>query len=60
MDINNVSVQEMEQFVARFSANASKAKQATSRAKQIEKIQLDEIGDQIGFFDCVCLRSDDH
>ena len=36
-------ISELQQFVARFSANASKAKQATSRAKQIEKIQLDEI-----------------
>jgi len=29
--------------VARFSANASKAKQATSRARQLEKIKLDEV-----------------
>ncbi|WP_448564454.1 ABC-F family ATPase [Thalassotalea ganghwensis] len=34
---------ELQAFVARFSANASKAKQATSRAKQIEKIQLEEV-----------------
>ncbi len=34
---------ELQQFVSRFSANASKAKQATSRAKKIEKIQLDDI-----------------
>ncbi len=34
---------ELQQFVSRFSANASKAKQATSRAKQIEKIKLDDI-----------------
>jgi len=34
---------ELQQFVARFSANASKAKQATSRAKQLEKIQLEDI-----------------
>lgn len=34
---------ELQAFVARFSANASKAKQATSRAKQIDKIQLDEV-----------------
>ncbi len=34
---------ELQAFVARFSANASKAKQATSRAKQIEKIQLAEV-----------------
>jgi len=34
---------ELQDFVRRFSANASKAKQATSRAKQIDKIQLDDI-----------------
>lgn len=33
----------MQTFVARFSANASKAKQATSRARQIDKIKLDEV-----------------
>jgi ATPase subunit of ABC transporter with duplicated ATPase domains len=36
-------IKELQDFVARFSANASKAKQATSRQKQIEKIQLDDI-----------------
>jgi ATPase subunit of ABC transporter with duplicated ATPase domains len=36
-------IAELQTFVARFSANASKAKQATSRAKQIDKIKLDEI-----------------
>ncbi|MDH5424894.1 MAG: ABC-F family ATPase [Gammaproteobacteria bacterium] len=36
-------ISELQSFVSRFSANASKAKQATSRAKQIEKIKLDEI-----------------
>lgn len=36
-------IAELKEFVSRFSANASKAKQATSRAKQIDKIQLDEI-----------------
>jgi len=36
-------IAELQAFVSRFSANASKAKQATSRAKQIEKIQLEEI-----------------
>ncbi len=36
-------IAELQGFVARFSANASKAKQATSRAKQIDKIKLDEI-----------------
>ncbi|PWJ41034.1 ABC-F family ATP-binding cassette domain-containing protein [Sediminitomix flava] len=34
---------ELEQFVARFSANASKSKQATSRKKLLDKINLDEI-----------------
>lgn len=36
-------IAELQQFVSRFSANASKAKQATSRAKQIDKIQLDDV-----------------
>jgi len=36
-------ISELQTFVSRFSANASKAKQATSRAKQIEKIQLQEV-----------------
>jgi len=38
-----VQIAELQQFVSRFSANASKAKQATSRAKRIEKIQLADI-----------------
>ncbi len=36
-------ISELQSFVSRFSANASKSKQATSRAKQIEKIQLEEV-----------------
>lgn len=36
-------IADLQQFVSRFSANASKAKQATSRAKRIEKIKLDEV-----------------
>ncbi len=36
-------IKELEEFVARFSANASKSKQATSRKKVLDKIQLDEI-----------------
>ena len=36
-------IAELQAFVSRFSANASKAKQATSRAKQIEKIKLEEV-----------------
>ena len=34
---------ELQEFIARFSANASKSKQATSRRKLLEKINLDEI-----------------
>ncbi len=34
---------ELQSFVNRFSANASKAKQASSRAKKLEKIELDEV-----------------
>ncbi|MFA7618379.1 MAG: ABC-F family ATPase [Thiohalomonadaceae bacterium] len=36
-------IAELQNFVSRFSANASKAKQATSRARQIEKIKLEEV-----------------
>jgi ATPase subunit of ABC transporter with duplicated ATPase domains len=34
---------ELQTFVSRFSANASKAKQATSRQKQLDKIQLEDV-----------------
>lgn len=34
---------ELEEFIRRFSANASKSKQATSRKKQLEKLTLDDI-----------------
>ena len=36
-------IKELQEFIARFSANASKSKQATSRKKMLEKIELDEI-----------------
>jgi ATPase subunit of ABC transporter with duplicated ATPase domains len=36
-------IADLQSFVSRFSANASKAKQATSRAKQIDKIKLEEM-----------------
>ena len=36
-------IAELQTFVSRFSANASKAKQATSRARQIDKIKLEDI-----------------
>ena len=36
-------IKELQDFIARFSANSSKSKQATSRKKTLEKIELDEI-----------------
>ncbi|ANE74180.1 ABC-F family ATPase [Dickeya solani] len=36
-------IADLQSFVSRFSANASKSRQATSRARQIEKIQLEEV-----------------
>ncbi len=36
-------IKELKEFISRFSANASKSRQATSRKKALEKIQLDEI-----------------
>ncbi len=36
-------INELQSFVSRFSANASKSRQATSRAKQIDKIKLEEV-----------------
>ena len=39
----NAQISELQHFVSRFSANASKARQATSRARQIEKIKLEDI-----------------
>ena len=36
-------IKELQEFISRFSANASKSKQATSRKKSLEKIELDEI-----------------
>ena len=36
-------IKELQEFIQRFSANASKSKQATSRKRALEKIQVDEI-----------------
>ena len=36
-------IKELKEFISRFSANASKSKQATSRKRALEKIQLDDI-----------------
>ncbi|ONG08957.1 ABC-F family ATPase [Klebsiella pneumoniae] len=37
-------IADLQSFVSRFSANASKSRQATSRARQIDKIKLEEVG----------------
>ncbi|KAA6225957.1 ABC-F family ATP-binding cassette domain-containing protein [Campylobacter sp. LR286c] len=42
-DKNLKEREELENFIRRFSANASKAKQATSRAKALEKLEIEEI-----------------
>jgi ATPase subunit of ABC transporter with duplicated ATPase domains len=39
----SAKIADLQQFVSRFSANASKARQATSRVRQMEKIKLEEI-----------------
>lgn len=36
-------IKELQEFISRFSANASKSKQATARKRALEKIELDEI-----------------
>ena len=36
-------IKELQEFIQRFSANASKSKQATSRKKALEKIELDDM-----------------
>ena len=36
-------IEELQEFISRFSANASKSKQATSRKRALEKIQLDDM-----------------
>jgi len=40
---NEEKAKDLKNFIARFSANASKAKQATSRQKQLEKLELDNL-----------------
>ena len=42
-DLDFGKIKQLQEFVARFSANASKSKQATSRKKMLDKIQLEEI-----------------
>ncbi len=40
---NEEKIKELQEFISRFSANASKSKQATSRKRALEKIQLDDM-----------------
>lgn len=40
---NEAKAEELKKFIARFSANASKSKQATSRQKQLEKLELGDM-----------------
>ena len=42
-DLDFGKIKQLQEFVARFSANASKSKQATSRKKMLDKIELEEI-----------------
>jgi len=42
-DKKKAQIAELKTFVSRFSANASKARQATSRARQIDKIKLEDV-----------------
>ena len=42
-DKKRQQIADLQAFVSRFSANASKSRQATSRARQIEKIELEEV-----------------
>jgi ATPase subunit of ABC transporter with duplicated ATPase domains len=51
-------MEELQGFVNRFSANASKAKQASSRAKKLEKISLDEIKSSSRRTPSITLRQD--
>lgn len=40
---NEEKIAQLKEFIARFSSNASKAKQATSRKKQLDKLNIEEI-----------------
>lgn len=47
-------IKELQDFIARFSANASKSKQATSRKKMLDKITLDDIQPSSRRYPFVC------
>ena len=49
-------IKELQEFIQRFSANASKSKQATSRKRALEKIELDEIRPSSGKYPYIDFR----
>jgi len=51
-------IKELEEFVKRFSANASKAKQATSRQKQLDKLSLEEMPSSTRKFPYIEFKAD--
>jgi ATPase subunit of ABC transporter with duplicated ATPase domains len=51
-------IKELEEFIRRFSANLSKSRQATSRKKSLEKIQLDDIKPSSRRYPFIDFRSD--
>ncbi len=51
-------IAELQSFVSRFSANASKSRQATSRARQIDKIKLEEVKASSGQYPFIRFEQD--
>lgn len=51
-------IKELEEFIRRFAANAAKSRQATSRKKSLEKIQLDEIKPSSRKYPFISFKSD--
>ena len=51
-------IKELQEFISRFSANASKSKQATSRKRALEKIELDEIKPSSRKYPYIAFRPD--
>ncbi len=54
----SAEIDELQAFVNRFSANASKAKQASSRARRMEKITLDEVKSSSRLTPSISLKQD--
>lgn len=54
----SAEIDELQAFVNRFSANASKAKQASSRAKKMDKIKLDEVKRSSRAYPSISLKQD--